>query len=84
MTAEIREPPAVLIGTITPKRARPIFRFLPGGKVMPNKATIFGIIRPLPIPYRPLIVYIETKLLENPPHKAQRTYYIQPAENIVL
>lgn len=84
MTAEIREPPAAPTGAIAPKRARPRFRFLPGGKVIPNKATMFGIIRPPPIPHRPLIKHMETKLLENPPHRAQRTHHTQPAENIVL
>src|SRR2546430_2533075 len=84
ITAETREPPAAPTGAIAPKRAKPRFRFLPGGKVMPNKATMFGTISPPPIPHRPLIMHMETKLLANPPHKAQITHHTQPAVKIFL
>ena len=84
MTAETRDPRAAPTGAIAPKRANPRLRFLPGGKVIANKATIFGIISPPPISHRSLIKHIETRLVEYPPHKAQRIHHTQPAVKIFL
>ncbi|KAL8730723.1 MAG: hypothetical protein Q9181_004574 [Wetmoreana brouardii] len=78
MTAETSDPPAAPTGAIAPKSPRPRFRFLPGGKVMPSKATIFGTISPPPMPHRPLMKHMETRLVENPPQRAQSTHHTQP------
>lgn len=84
ITAPTREPPAAPTGAMAPNRAKLKFRFLPGGKVMPSKATMFGIMRPPPIPQSPLMIHMDIKLLENPPHKAQRVHQTQPAVNTFL
>lgn len=84
MTAETREPPAAPTGAMAPNRPRPRFRFRPGGKVMPNRATMFGTISPPPIPHRALMKHMETRLVEKPPPRAQRTHHTQPIVKMFL
>src|ERR1700761_9148803 len=45
--------PAAPTGAIAPNKAMAVFLFLPGGNVMPNRATAFGGMNPPPIPDRP-------------------------------
>lgn len=78
-TAPRSEPPAAPTGATAPKRAMPRLRFLPGGNVMPIKATILGVIRPPPIPQRALIKHIDTRLLEKPPQRAHMIHHRLPA-----
>jgi hypothetical protein len=78
------DPPAAPTGAIAPKSAKLRFRLGPGGKVMPSRATMFGTMRPPPIPHKPLIKHIATRLLANPPHKAQRTHQTPPAVSMFL
>ena len=84
MIAPMRDPPAAPTGAMAPNKAKLKFRFFPGGKVIPSKATIFGIIRPPPIPHNPLMIHIDIKLSKNPPHNAQRVHQTQPAVKTFL
>ena len=84
MTAPTRDPPTAPTGAIAPKSPMARFRFFPGGNVIPSKATMFGTIKPPPMPQSALMMQMETRLLENPPQRAQRTHHMQPTVNITL
>src|SRR4051812_38421818 len=83
-TAETRLPPAAPTGAIAPNK--PIARFLclPGGKLMPSRATALGVSRPPSIPVRLRMKDKAMMLLENPVPDGHITPHTHPTAKIFL